>query len=284
MFKNQILKPANWHIPVRRVLRMRIGTKLYHRLKGYKDLLFVFIWREFSIRYKQSLIGILWAILQPVSMMLLFTFIFTYVMPMRVTKYPYILFFYAGLLPWSFFSSSLNYSIPSLTNHYNLVTKIYFPREVLPISGIAVAVVDFLCAAAFYFVLLLIYGHKITSTFWWFIPLFFLLIVFTTAVGLLLACINVYYRDVKLATNFMLKIWFFCTPVFYSIDKVSLKLKFLLFLNPLSFIVENMRRCVLENRGVILWQFLIFAIFVVLLFEGCYKVFIKTERKFADVI
>ncbi|MDL1972836.1 MAG: ABC transporter permease, partial [Deltaproteobacteria bacterium] len=113
------------------------------RLNPYRDLFLIFIWREFSIRYRQSIIGVLWAILQPLSMMLLFTFIFTYIMPMHITDYPYVLFFYAGLLPWSFFSSSLNYAIPSLTNHYNLITKIYFPREILPLSGVAVAFIDF---------------------------------------------------------------------------------------------------------------------------------------------
>lgn len=257
---------------------------MYKRLKNYKHLFLIFIWREFSIRYKQSFIGVLWAMLQPLSMMLLFTFVFTYVMPIKITDYPYMLFFYSGLLPWSFFSSALNYSIPSLTNHYNLITKIYFPREILPFSGIAVAFIDFLIASLIYVLFIIIFKIKITLQIFWFLPLLFLLFVFIISVSLVLSALNVYYRDVKLATGFLIQLWFFATPVFYSIDKLSIKLKLILFFNPLTFIIENMRRCVIEGRGVIFWQYLIMLFFVLTLFYLSYKIFIHTEKRFADVI
>jgi len=257
---------------------------MFTRLIAYKDLFLIFIWREFSIRYKQSIIGILWAVLQPLSMMLLFTFIFTYVMPIRITKCPYALFFYAGLLPWSFFSSSLNYAIPSLTNHYNLVTKIYFPREILPLSGVAVAFIDFLLACGVYVLLLIAFKARICWNILWFVPLFALLLVFTAGVAMVLAALNVYYHDVRLASSFLIQLWFFASPVIYSMDQVSLKLKLILFLNPLTFIIENMRRCVIEGRGVVLWQFLFMTIFVMLFFLLSYKLFLSTEKKFADVI
>lgn len=258
--------------------------KIYYRLKSYRDLFLIFIWREFSIRYKQSIIGILWAILQPLSMMLLFTFIFTYVLPTKITDYPYVLFFYAGALPWSFFSSSLNYAIPSLTNHYNLVTKIYFPREILPLSGVGVAFIDFIFACSVYVLLLILFKINITWHIIWFVPLFFLLMVFTAGIAMVLAALNVYYRDVKLASGFLIQLWFFASPVFYSIDKISFKLKIVLFLNPLTFIIENMRRCVIEGRGVVWWQFLFMSLFIILLFSISYKFFLITEKKFADVI
>ncbi|KPJ68905.1 MAG: ABC transporter [Syntrophobacter sp. DG_60] len=257
---------------------------MYKRLKNYQHLFLIFIWREFSIRYKQSSIGVLWAMLQPLSMMLLFTFVFTYVMPIKITDYPYMLFFYSGLLPWSFFSSALNYSIPSLTNHYNLITKIYFPREILPFSGIAVAFIDFLIASLIYVLFIIIFKIKITLQIFWFLPLLFLLFVFIISLSLVLSALNVYYRDVKLATGFLIQLWFFATPVFYSIDKLSVKLKLILFLNPLTFIVENMRRCVIEGRGVIFWQYLIMLFFVLTLLYLSYKIFIHTEKRFADVI
>ena len=259
-------------------------TGILLRLNPYRDLFLIFIWREFSIRYRQSIIGVLWAILQPLSMMLLFTFIFTYIMPMHITDYPYVLFFYAGLLPWSFFSSSLNYAIPSLTNHYNLITKIYFPREILPLSGVAVAFIDFGFASIVYVLLLILFKAKISWNIFWFVPLFILLLVFTASVALVLSALNVYYRDVKLASGFLIQLWFFASPVFYSIDRLSLKLKLILFLNPLTFIIENMRRCVIEGRGVVWWQFLFMTVFVSLLFSLSYKFFMVTERKFADVI
>jgi len=257
---------------------------IYKRLKDYRDLLLVFIWREFTIRYKQSFIGVLWAVLQPLSMMLLFTFVFTYIKPVKFSNYPYVLFLYSALLPWSFFSSSINYAVPSLTNHYNLITKIYFPREILPLSGVVVAVVDFLIASSVYIALLIVFKAEITWNVFWFIPLFLILVIFAASICLIFSALNVYYRDVKLATGFVIQLWFFATPIFYSIDKVSLKLKLILFLNPLTFIIENMRRCVIEGRGVILWQFLLVLSLVVLLFILAYRFFLITEKKFADVI
>jgi len=254
------------------------------RLKDHRDLFLIFIWREFSIRYKQSILGVLWAIIQPLSMMLLFTLVFTYVMPVKLTSYPYVLFFYSSLLPWTFFSSSLNYAIPSLTNHYNLITKIYFPREILPLSGVAVAFIDFLCASAVYALLLLIFKAHITWNILWFLPLFVLLLLFTTALAFVLSALNVYYRDVKLATNFFIQLLFFASPIFYSIDKLSLRMKLILFLNPLTFVIENMRRCVIEGRGVIVWQYIIVFTFVIVLLHISYRFFVITERKFADVI
>ncbi len=257
---------------------------IYRRLKDYRDLLLIFIWREFTIRYRQSFIGILWAVLQPLSMMFLFVFVFTYIKPVNFSNYPYVLFLYSALLPWSFFSSSVNYAVPSLTNHYNLITKIYFPREILPLSGIAVAIIDFCIASLVYIVLLAIFKLDITWNVLWFVPLFSLLVIFTASVCLIFSALNVYYRDVKLATGFVVQLWFFATPVFYSIDKVSLKLKLILFLNPLTFIIENMRRCVVEGRGVILWQFALELSLTILLFFAAYRYFIITEKKFADVI
>jgi ABC-type polysaccharide/polyol phosphate export permease len=178
----------------------------------------------------------------------------------------------------------VNYAVPSLTAHYNLVTKIYFPREILPLSGVVVAVVDFLIASLVYIVLLVTFKADVNWNVIWFIPLFLLLIIFAASVCLILSALNVYYRDVKLATGFLIQLWFFATPVFYSIDKLSLKLKLILFLNPLTFIVENMRRCVVEGRGVVLWQFAVVLSFVIFLFVAAYRFFLVTEKKFADVI
>lgn len=254
------------------------------RILPYKDLLLIFAWREFVIRYRQSMIGILWAVLQPMSLMLLFTFIFSYILKMKLSGLPYPVFFYAGILPWTFFSSSLNYSIPSLTNHYNLITKIYFPREILPLSGIIVAFVDYLIALLFFVILLVIYGISLSITVLWIIPLFVMLFIFTVSVALFLSGLNVYYRDVKLATSFIIQLWFFASPVMYSIDQLDMKLKIFLFLNPLTFIIENMRRVVLEARPVVLWQLVLVSFIIVIFYFLANRFFIKIERAFADVI
>jgi lipopolysaccharide transport system permease protein len=259
---------------------MQIIKRLYH----YRDLLAVFIWREYTVRYRYSVVGVLWAVIQPLSMMLLFTLVFSYVLKVRLSEYPYAVFFFSGLLPWTFFSSSLNYAIPSLTNYYTLITKIYFPREILPISGIAVAVFDHAISLVLFAFLLWFYHVRVTAITLWYIPLFVLLFFFTLAVCLVLASLNVYYRDVKLATAFLIQLWFFASPVMYSIDKLSIKVKFILFLNPLSFIVESMRRCLLENRPVVVWQFALVSAIIAIFFFLAYRFFVRTERAFADVI
>ncbi len=257
---------------------------IFNRLIEYRDLLLVFAWREFSIRYRQSVIGVLWAAFQPLSMMLLFTFIFTYLMPTKVAEYSYALFFYSGMLPWIFFSGSINYAVPSLTNHYQLITKIYFPREILPLSGIIVAIVDFFIGCIVYALLILAFRVHVNLNILWSCPLFFMLFLFTTGICFIMAAMNVYYRDVKLATNFLIQLWFFATPIFYSLDRVPMKFKWILFLNPMTFIVENMRRCVIEGRAVIWWQYLIMLIFVSIFFFIAYAIIIKMEKRFADVI
>ncbi|BDV43141.1 transport permease protein [Geotalea uraniireducens] len=257
---------------------------MIQRLYRYKDLLLVFIWREFLIRYKQTVIGILWAILQPLSLMLLFSFIFGVVLHMTQKNYPYTLFYFAGVLPWTFFSGATNFSVTCLSHNFNLVTKIYFPREIIPLSGVAINFIDYLIGLFVYFILLFFYSVPITWNFIWLLPLILLLIIYTTSVSLLLSALNVYYRDVKLATNFIIQFLFFATPVIYSIDSVDNRWKILLFFNPLTFIVENMRRVTIEGRGIIIWQIGAEALGIILLYIIIYKVFIRIERAFADVI
>ncbi len=257
---------------------------MIHRLYCYKDLLLVFIWREFLIRYKQTAIGVIWAVLQPVSLMLLFTFIFGAVLQTTQKNYPYVLFFYAGVLPWTFFSGATNFAVTSLSGNFNLVTKIYFPREIIPLSGVAINFLDYLIGLAVYFLLLLVYRVPLTWNFFWLLPLLIMLVLYATSVSLLLAALNVYYRDVKLASTFLLQFLFFATPVIYSIDAVDNRWKMLLFLNPLTFIVENMRRVTIEGRGIILWQIAAEMLGVIVLYLVIYQIFTRIERAFADVI
>ncbi|SNB45830.1 ABC transporter permease [Geobacter sp. DSM 9736] len=257
---------------------------MINRLASYKDLLLVFIWREFLIRYKQTLIGLLWAVIQPLSLMALFTFIFGVILNTTHKGYPYVLFFYAGVLPWTFFSGAANFAVTSLSGNFNLVTKIYFPREIITLSGVAINFIDYLVGLLIYFLLLLIYGTPLTYNILWIFPLMVLLVIYTTSISLLLAALNVWYRDVKMASNFVLQFIFFATPVVYSIDAVDNRWKWVLFLNPLTFIVENMRRVSIEGRGVVLWQMGLMTCGVLVLYFIVYRIFIRIERAFADVI
>jgi len=257
---------------------------LIKRLLPYKDLLYVFIWRQFSVRYRNSILGILWALIQPLSMMLLITFIFTYILNVKVGNYPRSVFFYSALLPWTFFASSITFSITSLSSSQNLITKIYFPREILPISGICVAFIDLIIASILYVLLLFYFNINLNYTLLWIIPILILLFIYTFSLSLIFASLNVYYKDVGLLTNFIMRLLFFGSPILYSIDNLSLKLKILLFLNPLTFIIENTRRVILEGSDIVLWQFVFAFILVLILFHFSYKIFIKLERNFADVI
>lgn len=257
---------------------------MFIRLVKYRDLLLVFIWREFLIRYKQTVIGVLWAILQPVSLMLLFTFIFGVVLQTTEKDYPFTLFYFAGVLPWTFFSGSTNYSVLCLSGNFNLITKIYFPREILPLAGVAINFIDYLIGFVFYVLLLLFYSVPLTLNFLWIIPLLVMLLLYTASISLLLAALNVYYRDVKLASAFFLQFLFFASPVIYSVDSVANHWKLLLFLNPLTFIIENMRRVTIEGRDIILWQMAVEMIGIMAFYYIVYRIFIRIERNFADVI
>ena len=257
---------------------------MFTRVLKYKDLLLVFIWREFIIRYRQSVIGVLWAILQPLSMMGLFVLVFGIILKTTHSQYPYVLFFLAGILPWTFFAGATNFAVHSLAGNYNLITKIYFPREIIPLSGVAINFIDYIIGFVVYFIFLIWYRVPLTWNFFWIFPLVILLLFFTTAFGYLLAAVNVYYRDVKLASNFIIQLLFFATPVIYSVEHVENRLKIVLFLNPLTFIIENMRRVTIEGRGVVLWQFCIEATLVAAIYMMVYSIFTRVERAFADVI
>lgn len=254
------------------------------RLLQYKDLLVIFVWREFLIRYKQTAIGVLWAIIQPLSMMLLFVLVFGVILKIDTGGLPGPLFYFSGLLPWTLFAASVNASIESLVGHRDLITKIYFPREIIVFSRVAVFISDFLISGILLFILIILFNVSFTLNSLWVIPLCILLILFACSVCLLFAAANVFYRDVKLASGFLVQVWFFASPVFYSIDTMSLKIKLVLFLNPLTYIIENFRRVLIEGRGLVPWQLAIEAAFVICLFIISYRLFIKFEKVFADVI
>ena len=257
---------------------------IFSRLLPYKELLYIFVWRDFCVRYRDTVFGVLWAIIQPLSFMLLITFIFTYILRVKVGDFPRPLFFYSALLPWGFFNTSINYSVTSLRGNRTLITKIYFPREILPISGMFVAFIDLLIASLLYFIMLFAFGLSLNWNMLWLIPIMTLLIIFTISVSLIFATLNVYYRDVGMLTRFLIQILFFGSPIIYSIDTLSTKLKILLFFNPLTFIIENTRRCILEGRGVVLWQFIFAIILVLILFYYSHKMFLKVEKDIPDVI
>jgi len=257
---------------------------MFARLKEYRSLLLVFVWREFVVRYKQAVLGVGWALFQPITMMLLFVVVFGLVLHMDTGGVPYPLFFLAGLVPWTFFSNSLNYAIPSLTNHYSLLTKIYFPREIIPLAGLFVFLFDFLISSLLYLVIMLGYGYPLHWHLLLLFPLVMIMFCFALSMALLLSSLNVFYRDVKMASAFIIQILFFLSPVFYSIESIDSPFKILILLNPLSYVIESIRELTLHGTmptPVLLTVYLL-AVGGLLCFS--WRVFVKMESAFADVV
>lgn len=251
----------------------------------YRELVFFMVWRDLKVRYKQTMLGAAWAIIQPVLTMLVFNFIFGRVAKVPTDGIPYPIFSYTALLPWGLFVAALNQASRSLTSNQNMITKIYFPRLVLPLSSILAGLVDF--AIAFVILVGLMIYYQVTPS-WnaiWALPLFLLLALVTAlGVALWLSAINVQYRDVNYALPFITQFWLFITPVAYSASIISEKWQLVYSLNPMAGVVNGFRWALL-NAGngpdAALWVSV--AISLLVLVSGLFY-FKNMERTFADTI
>jgi lipopolysaccharide transport system permease protein len=258
-------------------------TQAIRELYQFRGLLWVWSFREIRIRYKQSVLGGIWAVLQPLSTMLIFTLIFGFFVQVPTDGIPYPIFFYSALLPWTFFSSSVASAVPSLINNLNLVTKIYFPREILPIGAIMAAFVDFLIAALLFVVLIVIYQIPITISILWLPILLVMQILLTCGIAFLGAALIVSYRDLRFIIPLALQIWMYLSPVVYPLSLVPDRFRFVYMLNPMAGIIDSYRRILLGKMPQ--WEYLVFemVIIIALFFLG-YLVFKRKEALFADVI
>lgn len=249
----------------------------------HRDLGLFLIWRDLKVRYKQTFFGVAWALLQPVLMMAVFTIFLGQVQGIAPAGVPYPLFALAGLVPWTLFSQSLIGASNSLVNSQNLISKVYFPRLLLPIAGVGSFVVDFLVALALLLVVTPLFGFPLTITILW-LPLFALLAVFAAlAVGTWLAAINAKYRDVRHAVPFLVQIWLFASPVAYSITLVPENLRPWLALNPMTGVIVGFRWALLGGDRPDAAIFASAAATVVILILGI-AYFRRVERFFADMI
>ena len=251
----------------------------------YRELIFFMVWRDVKVKYKQTLLGMAWAVVQPVMTMLVFTFVFDRVANLPTDGIPYEVFSFTALLPWGLFVTALNQGSRSLVAHNNMVTKIYFPRLILPMSSVFSGLVDF--AIAFVILLGLMVYYQVMPA-WqvlWTLPLFLLLGVVTAlGVALWLSAINVKYRDVNHALPFLTQFWLFATPVAYSFSHLSEKAKLLLSLNPMTGVVNGFRWALLGSGtgpDLTLW---ISVIISILIFISGLFYFRSMEKTFADTI
>ena len=260
-----------------------VSLKL-HELWEYRELLYFLTWRDIKVRYKQTALGAAWAIIQPFFTMVVFSVIFGRAAKMPSDGVPYPIFSFAALVPWTFFANGLNQSSNSLVGSSNLITKVYFPRLVIPISTVISGVIDFALAFAVLLVMMFYYGIVPTLNIIW-LPAFLLLAVITAlGVGLWLSALNVEYRDVRYIVPFLTQFWMFATPIVYPSTLLQKPWRTIYALNPMVGVIEGFRWALLGTNtkpGPLIAASALAA--VVLLIGGAFY-FKRMERNFADII
>jgi lipopolysaccharide transport system permease protein len=279
------------HVParaprVRSVIQPSTGWGLVdlHELWAYRELIYFLTWRDIKVRYKQTAIGVAWAVLQPLALMLVFTLFFGRLAKVPSDGIPYPLFAYAGLLPWQLFSRTITESTNSLITDQRLITRVYFPRIIVPISATLAAVVDFLVASVLLFGLLLYYQVAPGIAALW-VPAFVLLMLVTAlGAGFWLSALNVEYRDVAYAVPFLNQFWLFVTPVVYPASVVPEAWRGLYGLNPMVGVVEGFRWALLRGGQGPSSAIAGSAVVAVALFVTGLMWFRRRERTFVDAI
>lgn len=252
-------------------------------LWAYRDLWLAMIARDVRIRYKQTVLGVGWAVIQPVVTMLIFSLIFGRLAKIPSDGVPYPVFVFSGLLAWNLFSTAVSSAGNSMVGAASLVTKVYFPRMIVPLSSMGVACVDFLVACIVLLFMMLVFGVSLS----WqilLLPIWILgLLVSATGVGLWLSAVTVTYRDFRFVIPFMVQIWMYLTPVVYPVSFIPERWQWLMYLNPLNGWISGVRSAFLGQP--IDWLAIVFSVVwaVALLFCGV-RYFSKAERWFADVI
>ncbi len=248
-----------------------------------RELIYFFVWRDVKVRYKQTAIGAAWAVLQPLLAMLVFTLFFGKLAHIPSEGLPYQVFVYAGLLPWMYFAASLQNATNTIVDNQRILTKVYFPRLVLPLSAVISGLVDFAISFSIFAVMMVYYHIWPTMQILW-LPAFLLLAVLTAlGVGLWLSALNAIYRDVRYVLPFLVQLWLFASPVIYPPSLMSDRWRWIFGLNPMAGVIEGFRwslagrgdppgRLILVSSGIV----------IVILLSGL-AYFQKTETVMADV-
>ena len=274
-------------IQERVIERSQKDTNCWDSLRSlvtFRELFWVWTWRNIKVRYKQSILGGLWAILQPLSLMVMFSVIFTYFITIPSDNIPYPLFSYSALLPWTFFSMSISLGANSLINNLNLVTKIYFPKEILPLSAVAANLLDFFIAAAVFAMMVVFYRVNIHITILLTVVLIIIQVLLASGIVLIASATNVFFRDIQFVIPLLMQLWMYATPVIYPISVIPGPLRLIYLLNPMVGIIDAYRRIILLGSWPD-WISLGWAsASSVLIFIIGYTFFKRVEWKFADLI
>jgi lipopolysaccharide transport system permease protein len=272
-------KPVITLEPSRGLVSLRLAD-----LWEYRELLFFLTWRDIKIRYKQTLLGIAWAIIQPFFTMVVFSLFFGKLARVPSDGLPYPLFAFAALVPWNFFANGLSQSSNSLVANANLLQKVYFPRLVIPLSSVLSGIIDFLFSLAMLLGMMMFYGFFPDHRLVWLLPLLLLALVASLAVGLWLSALNVKYRDVRYTIPFFTQIWLLATPIAYPSSLLPEPWRTLYGVNPMAGVVEGFRWALLGS-GTSPGPMILCSVLVSLgLLVGGAFFFRRMERTFADLI
>jgi lipopolysaccharide transport system permease protein len=249
----------------------------------YRELLYFLIWRDIKIRYKQTLLGAGWAIIQPLFTMLLFTVFFGKLARIPSDGVPYPLFAYAGLLPWTFFANALTNSGNSLIGSSSLITKVYFPRVIIPAAAVLAGLLDFVIAFLLLIPMLMYYRIAVTWNLL-LVPVFVCLAMFLAlGVGMWLSALNVKYRDIRYALPFLIQLWLFASPVIYPVSIMPERWRWVLALNPMTGIIEGFRACLFGGKLDPLTTLTSAALTIAVLIISFFA-FQRVEDSFADIV
>ena len=260
-----------------------VSLKL-HELWEYRELLYFLVWRDVKVRYKQTVLGAAWAVIQPFMAMVVFSIFFGKLARMPSDGIPYPLFAYAALVPWGFFANGLSQASNSLVGSSHLITKVYFPRLVVPISSVISGIVDFVLAFAVLLGMMLYFGIFPTINVIW-LP-FLLLLAFVTAlgVGMWLSALNVEFRDIRYVLPFLTQFWMFATPIVYPSSLLSEPWRTIYGLNPMVGVVEGFRWALLGTQTAPGPIVIVSAMAAVIILVGGAFYFRKMEKTFADIV
>jgi len=259
-------------------------TEPIEELWRYRELFFFFVWRDIKVRYKQTLLGGMWAVIQPFFTMIVFTLFFRRLANMPSDGIPYPIFSYSALLPWTYFSASIISAGNSVVSNKDLITKVYFPRATMPAAAALSGLLDFAIASGVLVLMMLYYRVPPSLGLLLWPALVVPLVLLALAVGMIFAAVNVKYRDIKYALPFLVQLWLFLTPIIYPTSIVPERFRFLVALNPLTGLIEAFRASLLPSRQVD-WELLaISTAMIVSLLIAAVWFFRRTERAFADIV
>lgn len=253
-------------------------------LFAFHELLYFLTWRDVKVRYKQTLLGVVWALLQPLCMMAIFALFFGRLVGVPSDGIPYPLFAFGGLLPWTFFSSSVTAGGNSVVNSSNLITKVYFPRLIVPTAAVGASLVDFAISFVALLALMAYYSSGISSRLFMLPLLFLLLTAMALGCAILLAALNVKYRDVRVVLPFIIQLWFFASPIIYPSSVVPRRWQWVFSLNPMTGIIEGFRTSLFGVREFNWFAIAFSAVFTVVLLVLATATFKRMEKSFADII